>query len=149
MVFAVRLEKLEEFARAFWEYVEELKVFAFYGEMAAGKTTVIEELCKIKGVQDVMGSPTFSIINEYAYHEDGYDKCIYHIDLYRLNGEQEVIQAGVEDCLYSGQVCFVEWPQKAAALFDTNTVRVFIEPMNETERRIKIELPSLSIKEQS
>ena len=62
MVFAVRLEKLEEFARAFWDYVEEARVFAFYGEMAAGKTTVIEELCRIKGVQDAMGSPTFSII---------------------------------------------------------------------------------------
>jgi tRNA threonylcarbamoyladenosine biosynthesis protein TsaE len=121
------------------------KIFAFHGAMGAGKTTLIEALCRKKGVKDVMGSPTFSIINEYVFLEDRAEKLIYHIDLYRLKDEQEIVQTGVEDCIYSNEICFVEWPDKAPELFDENTVHVFIEPVNETERTVKISLPAHSI----
>ena len=144
-MFHILKEQLDQFATQFWSYVKEAKVFAFHGQMGAGKTTIIEALCKAKGVKEVMGSPTFSIINEYVYTENGEQRSIYHIDLYRLKDEQEIIQAGVEDCMYSNQICFVEWPAKAPHLFDKNAVQVTIELVNETERSIKIDLPSHSI----
>ncbi|RYZ55188.1 MAG: tRNA (adenosine(37)-N6)-threonylcarbamoyltransferase complex ATPase subunit type 1 TsaE, partial [Chitinophagaceae bacterium] len=123
-------------------------VFLFYGEMGAGKTTLIEALCAAKGVNERMGSPTFSIINQYAYKENGTEKTIYHIDLYRLKDEEEIIQAGVEDCVYSGAICMIEWPQKAPGLFDASAATVSIEPINDTERRVKIILAGGSLPEQ-
>jgi tRNA threonylcarbamoyladenosine biosynthesis protein TsaE len=149
MEFYVSFERLNDFAAEFWTLVKETKVFAFHGEMGAGKTTIIEALCKSKGVWDVMGSPTFSIINEYGYSENGQEKLIYHIDLYRLRDEQEIIQAGVEDCIYSGNICFIEWPEKAPHLLDNSVMHVFIELSSEEERIVKLLLPSDSLKELS
>ena len=149
MLFPVSKHNLDVFAGQFWDYVKDGKVFAFHGPMGAGKTTIIEALCRFKGVEDVMGSPTFSIINEYGYRHNNREEIIYHIDLYRLKDEQEIIQAGVEDCIYSNQICFVEWPEKAPHLFDENTIAVQIETVNETERVVKIALPSHSMEEQS
>jgi tRNA threonylcarbamoyladenosine biosynthesis protein TsaE len=91
MVFHFSLEEINAFANQFWDYVNDAKVFAFHGQMGAGKTTIIEALCKSKGVKDVMGSPTFSIINEYVYIENDKEQIIYHIDLYRLKDEQEIM----------------------------------------------------------
>jgi len=141
MHFHISIDGLENFANEFWKYVNDLKNFAFHGQMGAGKTTIISSLCHFKGTKDVTGSPTFSIINEYSYFENGENKKIFHIDLYRLRDEGEVIHAGVEDCLYSGSVCMIEWPEKAPNLFDEDTVHVFIEPVSETERKISIQLP--------
>lgn len=135
----VRLEELSHFAKTFWQYVNGATVFAFHGDMGAGKTTIITALCNRKGVQDVISSPTFSIINEYIYEENGVEKSIYHIDLYRLKNSEEVIQAGVEDCINSGHICFIEWPEKAPELFDENTVYIYIDLINSTTRRVKIE----------
>jgi tRNA threonylcarbamoyladenosine biosynthesis protein TsaE len=137
----VSLNELDAFAKTFWQLAGATKVFLFYGEMGAGKTTIIEALCAAKGVKERMGSPTFSIINQYAYAETGEESLIYHIDLYRLKDEEEIIQAGVEDCVYSGAICMVEWPQKAPHLFDETAAEVYIEPLNETQRSIKIILP--------
>ena len=143
MQITVSLEQLDSLANKFWNEVGRSKVFCFYGEMGAGKTTIVEALCRYKGVKDKMSSPTFSIINEYGYEEDKVVKKIYHIDLYRLNDEEEIRQAGVEDCLYSGAICFVEWPQKAPAeLYDENSVDVVIKPLSDTERLIEIVLPA-------
>lgn len=144
----VSLLELPRFAQQFWEQVGEATVFLFYGEMGAGKTTVIEALCAAKGVTERTGSPTFSIINQYGYTEDGREKLIYHMDLYRLKDEEEIIRAGVEDCLYSGQICFVEWPEKAPSLFESSAVTVRLEALNETERRINLVLPQGSVTEQ-
>ena len=141
MLFHVSLEELEIFARQFWKYVGDKKVFAFHGEMGAGKTTIISILCHSKGIKDVTGSPTFSIINEYSYSENDETKKIFHIDLYRLKDEEEVVQAGVEDCIYSGSVCMIEWPEKAPGLFDDETVHVFIGPVSEKERKVEVKLP--------
>jgi tRNA threonylcarbamoyladenosine biosynthesis protein TsaE len=149
MEFYVAFEKLDDFAAQFWELAKDRKVFAFHGEMGAGKTTIIEALCKSKGVRDVMGSPTFSIINEYVYPEDGQEKLIYHIDLYRLKDEQEIIQAGVEDCIYSNEICFIEWPEKAPHLLDERVMHVYISLSSEEVRIVKLLLPSGSLEELS
>jgi tRNA threonylcarbamoyladenosine biosynthesis protein TsaE len=139
---------MDSFAHRFWTYVQSAKVFLFYGAMGAGKTTIIEALCRYKGVRDSMSSPTFSIINQYAYMQDGVEQTVYHIDLYRLNNEQEIIQAGVEDCVYSGNICFIEWPQKAPGLFDEKAVQVHVEAIGEEEREVKIILHFQSVTEQ-
>ena len=145
----VSLDNLTAFAHDFWQRANDTKVFLFYGEMGAGKTTIIETLCEAKGVKERTGSPTFSIINQYAYEENGEEKFIFHIDLYRLKNEAEIIQAGVEDCVYSGHICLIEWPQKAPNLFDEKAAKIFIEPVSESERRINVLLPNGSVKEQS
>lgn len=138
MELQVLLERLDAFAALFWKETGDARVVLFHGSMGAGKTTLIAALCRAKGVQDIISSPTFSIINEYAFEEDGVLKKLYHIDLYRLKSEEDVVQAGVEDAVYSGALCFVEWPEKAPHLFDENVVHVFIEPVTATERRVKI-----------
>ena len=136
MQFQISLSEVNSFAEQFWKEVKDAKVFAFHGQMGAGKTTIISALAHYKGTGDVTASPTFSIINEYRYHDGGVERSFYHIDLYRLKDEEEVIQAGVEDCIYSGSVCMVEWPEKAPQLFDEHAVHVFIEPVSEHERRV-------------
>lgn len=141
MQFKVLLNELEEFAATFWSYINGAKVFAFHGEMGAGKTTIISALCHFKGTKDVTASPTFSIINEYDFYENGERKLIYHIDLYRLKDEEEVVQAGVEDCVYSGSISMIEWPEKAPNLFDEATVHVYIQPVSENERLVEVQLP--------
>lgn len=149
MEYRVLLEHLGEFAVQFWRRAGNEKRFAFHGPMGAGKTTLIMALCKAKGVKESMGSPTFSIINQYTYSDQGQENIIYHMDLYRLKDEEEVIQAGVEDCLYSGSICLVEWPDKAPGLFSDQTVHIYIDMVNTQERHVKVVLPSMSIKEQS
>ena len=139
MVFQVSLEKLNEFAAAFWNRFNEGKVFAFHGEMGAGKTTIISALCRHKGVKDMISSPTFSIINEYSFDEKEHLRKIYHMDWYRLNSVEEIMQAGVEECMYSGEICFIEWPGKAPELLDEDTVHVFIETIDAGKRQVNIE----------
>ena len=114
------------------------RVFAFHGNMGAGKTTFIHALCDLKKVKDVVGSPTFSIINEYAYNENGEEKMIYHIDLYRLKDEEEAIRAGVEDCIFSDHDCFVEWPERIPGILPADTIHVNIELVDSETRRLKI-----------
>jgi tRNA threonylcarbamoyladenosine biosynthesis protein TsaE len=100
--------------------------------MGAGKTTFIHQLCEIRGVTDTVGSPTFSIINEYRYPGGS----IFHIDLYRLKDEEEAIRAGVEDVLYSGEICLVEWPDRAPDIFPPDTVHVRLEVLDPDTRKI-------------
>ena len=138
MEWQYSLDTIPEMADTFWETVGETKVIAFHGEMGAGKTTFIRELCAIKGMKDSPGSPTFSIINEYEYISEGARKIVYHIDLYRLKNEEEALQAGVEECLYSGHLCLVEWPEKAPGIFPDNTLHAFIELLDDKTRRLKI-----------
>lgn len=123
----------------FWQEANDDRVFAFHGEMGSGKTTFIHALCDVKGVTDVVGSPTFSIINEYVFGENEMTKKIFHMDLYRLANEEEAIRAGVEDCLYSDHICLVEWPEKAPGIFPQNTVHVHLETVESGARRLRID----------
>ncbi|HKZ66402.1 MAG TPA: tRNA (adenosine(37)-N6)-threonylcarbamoyltransferase complex ATPase subunit type 1 TsaE [Chitinophagaceae bacterium] len=132
------LDTIEETATMFWKWTEGLAVFAFHGNMGAGKTTFIHALCDAKGVKDTVGSPTFSIINEYEYTSNGNIKKIFHIDLYRLKNEEEAIQAGVEDCLYSDHICLVEWPDRSPGIFPEDTVHVYIDVVDSANRRLRI-----------
>ena len=132
------LENINDVANDFWKAMEGKTVFAFHGQMGAGKTTFIHALCDVKGVKDVVGSPTFSIINEYAYDCEGTKKVFFHMDLYRIKDEEEALRAGVEDALFSGYICLVEWPEKAPGIFPDNTVHVFIELIDDKTRRLKI-----------
>ena len=132
------LDNINRVAKEFWKATEDKTVFAFHGAMGAGKTTFIHALCDEKGVKDVIGSPTFSIINEYQYDCEGTKRRLFHIDLYRLKDEEEALRAGVEDCLYSGCICLVEWPERAPAIFPANTVHAFIEWVDDKTRQLKI-----------
>ncbi|MFL5787750.1 MAG: tRNA (adenosine(37)-N6)-threonylcarbamoyltransferase complex ATPase subunit type 1 TsaE [Flavisolibacter sp.] len=141
MTYNVSIEELDEFASVFWMKAKDRRIFAFHGEMGSGKTTLIGALCRWKGINDVVGSPTFSIINEYSYTENELERTIYHIDLYRLASIEDVIRAGVEDCIYSNEICMVEWPEKAPGLFDEESVHVHIHSISENERKIELLLP--------
>ena len=126
------LNEIGEAAKKVLEITGEGKVVALEGEMGSGKTTLILALCKELGVQETMGSPSFSIINEYGSPQGS----IYHIDLYRCKSEGEVVGAGVEECLYSGSFCFVEWPSRAEAIFPADTIRLSIRQLDECTRKI-------------
>lgn len=139
MNWTFSLDNINEVANAFWKAVGDKKVFAFYGQMGEGKTTFITALCAAKGVSDVVGSPTFSIINEYEYLCEGTKKPLFHMDLYRLNSEEEAQRAGVEDALYSDYICLVEWPEKAPGIFPEEVVQVTIELVENGNRRLTIE----------
>jgi tRNA threonylcarbamoyladenosine biosynthesis protein TsaE len=132
------LENINEVAKEFWKLAENKTVFAFHGAMGAGKTTFIHALCDAKGVKDAVGSPTFSIINEYVYDCEGTKRIIFHLDLYRVKDEEEAMKAGVEDVLYSGHTCLVEWPGKAPGIFPGNTIHVEIGVLDSETRRLKI-----------
>lgn len=126
------LPEIDDLARAFWESFPDQKIYAVKGNMGAGKTSFIRALCSAKNVRETVGSPTFSIINEYSFTGG----LIYHLDLYRLKDEEEAIRAGVEDCLYSGEICLVEWPDRAPGIFPDDSFGVLLENINEHTRKI-------------
>ncbi len=110
-------------AREFREAMGNDKVFAFYGSMGAGKTTFIKAVCKELGVMETVASPTFAIVNEYR---DGRGQSIYHFDFYRISRLEEVFDFGYEDYFYSGNTCFIEWPELVESILPENTVKVAI-----------------------
>jgi tRNA threonylcarbamoyladenosine biosynthesis protein TsaE len=138
MQWIVTPDNINEVAKKCWEAIGKASVIAFHGQMGAGKTTFIHALCDVKGVKDVVGSPTFSIINEYVFRENGTEKKIFHIDLYRLKDEEEALQAGVEDCLYSDHISMVEWPERAEGLLPPGTVHLSIEVVDTRTRRLSL-----------
>ncbi len=134
MEWVFDLNHIHEAARKCWSETGDKKVFAFHGNMGAGKTTFIHALCDEKKVSSTVGSPTFSIINEYIYPGGR----IFHIDLYRLRDEEEAIRAGVEDCLYSGDICLVEWPEKAPGIFPEDAAHIYMDALSPDTRKIII-----------
>lgn len=113
------------------------RVFAFDGQMGAGKTTFIKKLCEEMGIIDVVNSPTFAIVNVYDV-EQPYKGEVYHFDCYRLKDIREAMDFGAEEYLYSGNYCFIEWPEKIETLLPEDSVWVKIEPMENGDRRLTI-----------
>ena len=111
-------------------------IVAFRGEMGAGKTTLIREIAARLGSDDVVTSPTFAIINQYAAAEG---RTLYHFDFYRIDRLEEAYDFGYEEYFDSGDLCLVEWPEKIAPLLPENTMNVRITALSEQERRIEID----------
>lgn len=138
MEWEFSLDNIHGVAKECWLAIGDKKVVAFHGEMGAGKTTFIHAMSEAIGVKNSMGSPTFSIINEYEYDCAGTKRQLFHLDLYRLKDNAEAIQAGVEDVLFSGNVCMVEWPEKAPGVFPVDTLHLYIESARNGMRLLKI-----------
>ena len=132
-------QTIHEAAKEVWQQFSQYKVWAFDAPMGSGKTTFIHALCDVLEVKDAVGSPTFSIINQYQTKEG---QTIYHLDVYRIKDEEEAIQAGVEDVLYSGELCLVEWPDKTPSLFPPDTIYLRLEVTGSDSRRLTIQVPN-------
>ena len=127
------LDNIRESAREFINNIGSHKVFAFYGKMGAGKTTFIKAICEELGVDDVVTSPTFAIVNEYTA-DDG--TPIYHFDFYRIKKLEEVYDMGYEDYFYSGALCFIEWPELIEEVLPEDAVKVQITEKEDGTRAI-------------
>lgn len=131
------LDKIDDAAREFMAQMGDETVYAFYGEMGAGKTTFINALCRALGVEEnPTGSPTFSIINEYR--SDTTAELIYHFDLYRIESTDQALDIGVEDYFDSGALCLLEWPERIADILPDDTVRVDIAENPDGSRLLTI-----------
>ena len=119
--YANKAQELDEIAKAIVEVFENEKKIVFFGEMGVGKTTLIKSICKVLNVQDVVTSPTFSVVNEYQ-NKDG--NSLYHFDFYRIKNQEELFDLGLEEYIYSDNYCFIEWPEKAEGLLSDNFVQV-------------------------
>ena len=117
------------------EFAANSRIFLFYGEMGAGKTTLIKALCESLGTSESVTSPTFSIVNEY----EGTDNRIYHFDFYRLKNETEALDMGYEEYFYSGAWCFIEWPEKIPNLLPDHYISLKINVTGDDLREIKIQ----------
>ena len=129
------LADINEAAKQFIENMGDGKVFAFYGKMGAGKTTFIKAICEELGVDDVITSPTFAIVNEYQSATTG--DSIYHFDFYRIKKLEEVYDMGYEDYFYSGSLCFLEWPELIDDLLPEDATKVTIEATDDGGRVVK------------
>ena len=121
-------------AKTFLREMEGHKVFAFYGAMGAGKTTFIKALCEELGVKETVASPTFAIINEYR---DKTGTPLYHFDFYRINKLEEAFDFGYEDYFYSGNLCFIEWPELVESILPENAVKITIRVTDEGHRIVE------------
>ncbi|MDR6783574.1 tRNA threonylcarbamoyladenosine biosynthesis protein TsaE [Pedobacter africanus] len=128
------LTELDSAARKILALATDGRIFIFEGDMGAGKTTLIKSLAKAMGVTEVVSSPTFSIVNEYNAN----GKPIYHFDFYRIKNLQEAYDIGYEEYFYSGNTCFIEWPEKIEGLIPEHYLKISIETLGENERLLSI-----------
>ncbi|TCO07946.1 tRNA (adenosine(37)-N6)-threonylcarbamoyltransferase complex ATPase subunit type 1 TsaE [Natronoflexus pectinivorans] len=132
---AKSISELNPIANELIKLLKETPVVAFYGEMGAGKTTFIKVLCQQMGVEDEVNSPSFAIINEYRTDKN---LPVFHFDLYRLEDEVELLDIGCEEYFDSGDVCLIEWPNKAGSLLPEQRVNLTIEELPDGSRKITI-----------
>ncbi|MDF2431481.1 MAG: tRNA threonylcarbamoyladenosine biosynthesis protein TsaE [Mucilaginibacter sp.] len=130
-----RIGDIATVANRILDYSANNRIFLFYGDMGAGKTTLIKALCECLGTNEPVTSPTFSIVNEYA----GNDNKIYHFDFYRLKDQSEALDMGYEEYFYSDAYCFIEWPEKIPALLPEHYIRIQIKVADSNFRDIIIE----------
>lgn len=126
------LADIESIVKELVKHFEDYRIFCFEGPLGAGKTTLIEEICRCLGSTDSLSSPTFSIVNEY----NSTLGVLYHMDWYRLKNEDEAIHIGIEDYLFSGSYCFIEWHQHAEKLIPKPYVLVKVSHQGENQRHI-------------
>lgn len=131
-----KIENIRDAAKQFVKAMDDASVFAFYGKMGAGKTTFIKAVCEELGVDDVITSPTFAIVNEYRSDTTG--ELIYHFDFYRIKKLEEVYDMGYEDYFYSGAVCFIEWPELIEELLPGDAKRVTITEQEDGSRIVEM-----------
>lgn len=134
----IKIQNLEHIHDAAKEFIKNMgngNVYAFYGEMGAGKTTFIKAICEELGVKDVITSPTFAIVNEYT---DGKGDPIYHFDFYRIKKIDEVYDMGYEDYIDSGCLCLMEWPELIETLLPDDATKVTIKVNNDGSRTITV-----------
>ncbi|MDE5704419.1 MAG: tRNA (adenosine(37)-N6)-threonylcarbamoyltransferase complex ATPase subunit type 1 TsaE [Bacteroidales bacterium] len=131
----VGLHDLPEVSAALWERFAGRPVWAFYGDLGAGKTTLIQALCRAAGVDEPVLSPTFSLVNEYVRRDGG---AIYHFDFYRIESLEEAYDIGYETYFFSGEPCLVEWPERIAPLLNFPHVRVEIRTAADGSRTITV-----------
>lgn len=129
------LSQLPGAASEIIKFAANTRIFLFYGEMGAGKTTLIKSLCQCLGTTESVTSPTFSIVNEYI----GKDNKIFHFDFYRLKNETEALDMGYEEYFYSGAYCFIEWPEKIPGLLPEHYISIKISVTGDNSREINIE----------
>jgi tRNA threonylcarbamoyladenosine biosynthesis protein TsaE len=134
------LSNIESAADQLWQYAHQYRIFAFSGEMGAGKTTFIHTLCNRLGVTDAVSSPTFSLINEYHFSVKGKgDHKIYHMDWYRIRDIEEALNAGIEECLGEKETySFIEWPEKAVELLPHPHLWITIQQTGPKERLMEV-----------
>ena len=134
----ITIDNIESIGKAAKEFVAQMgehTIFAFYGKMGSGKTTFIKAICEELGVEDVITSPTFAIVNEY--HTATTDEIIYHFDFYRIKKMEEVYDMGYEEYFYSGDLCFIEWPELIEDLLPEDAVRVNIHEIEGGKREVE------------
>lgn len=129
------IDTIRSAAREFIENMGQGHVFAFYGKMGGGKTTFIKAICEELGVDDVITSPTFAIVNEYHSSKTG--NAIYHFDFYRIKKLDEVYDMGYEDYFYGSALCFLEWPELVEEILPENTVKVRITEQEDGSRLVE------------
>ena len=138
---SIRIEskdQLTKVVRVILDEYADSRIFAFYGELGSGKTTAIQEICRNLNMDDVVHSPSFSIVNEYRSAKG---LVVYHFDLYRVEKIEEIFDIGYEDYLYSGNYCFIEWPEMIEELLPPRTVAVSIEVGNSGIRMFRFHKP--------
>lgn len=133
------LDSIQQAAEQFVDAMGDFSVFAFYGEMGAGKTTFINAICRTLGVDDITNSPSFSIANEYRSETTA--ELIYHFDFYRIEDEREAEDIGIDDYFESGAICLIEWPERIENLLPDHTVRVDIKPNDDNSRSVTLSFP--------
>lgn len=138
MEIVFKLEDIYNVAKQFISYIVDHKIITFSGELGAGKTTFINAACKVLGVKENVTSPTYALIQQYTTESN---KILYHMDLYRIKSYEEALDAGIEDCLLSGELCLIEWPEKAISLFSGKTVSVTLQPLSDDFRKLVVQLP--------